>query len=44
MGMLGIFVIWKEFLGGDKYVRFDEEEVLETITTIYLDGVRDRGR
>jgi AcrR family transcriptional regulator len=44
MGMLGIFVIWKEFLGGDRYVRFDEEEVLETITTIYLDGVRNRGR
>lgn len=44
MGMLGIFIIWKEFLGGDRYVRFDEEEVLETITTIYLDGVRNRGR
>jgi len=44
VGMLGIFVIWKEFLGGDRYVRFDEEEVLETITTIFLDGVRNRGR
>ncbi|MEW6572325.1 MAG: TetR/AcrR family transcriptional regulator [Bacillota bacterium] len=44
MGMLGIFVVWSEFLGGDKYVRFDDEEVLDTIISIYLDGVRSHGR
>ncbi|MEW6446905.1 MAG: TetR/AcrR family transcriptional regulator [Bacillota bacterium] len=44
MGMLGIFVVWSEFLGGDKYIRFEDEEVLDTIIAIYLDGVRRRGR
>lgn len=43
MGMLGIFVVWSEFLGGDKYLRFDDEAVLDTIISIYLDGVRGRG-
>ncbi len=41
-GMTGIFVLWKEFLGGEKYIAFDEEKVIETVVDIYLNGVRKR--
>jgi len=39
-GMAAIFVAWKEFLPGDKYVRFDDDEVIKNIVSIFLYGVK----
>ena len=41
-GMTGIFVLWKEYLAGDKYIAFEEEGVIDTITDIFLNGIRKR--
>jgi len=38
--MAAIFVAWKEFLPGDKYVRFDDDEVIKNIVSIFLYGVK----
>lgn len=39
-GMAAIFVAWKEFLQGDKYIRFDEDEVIKSIVSLFLYGVQ----
>lgn len=39
-GMAVIFVALKEFLNGDKFVRFDDDEIIRTIVSIFLYGVR----
>ncbi len=41
-GMVAIFVLWKEFLFGDKYIAFDEEEVIETVVDIFLNGILNK--
>ena len=41
-GMTGIFVLWREYLAGDKYIAFEEEIVIDTIADIYLNGIRKR--
>lgn len=40
VGMVGVFVIWKQFLQADKYLSFDDENLVETIVDIFLNGVR----
>lgn len=40
VGMVGVFVVWKQFLHGDKYLDFDDESLTETIVDIFLNGVR----
>lgn len=39
-GMLGIFVAWRGFLQGDKFVRFDDNEIVDEIVKIFLYGVK----
>jgi len=41
-GMTGIFVLWREYLAGDKYIAFEEDIVIDTIADIYLNGIRKR--
>lgn len=41
VGMMGVFVLWREFLQGDKYVSFDNETVIDSIVEIFLNGVRN---
>lgn len=43
VGMAGIYVVWKEFLQGDRYVSFEEDEVIQSIVSIFLNGVRRTG-
>lgn len=43
IGMIGIFVMWREFLTADKFVAFDEEQVVDVIVDIYLNGIRKNG-
>ncbi|PKM82688.1 MAG: hypothetical protein CVU89_04090 [Firmicutes bacterium HGW-Firmicutes-14] len=40
IGMVGAFVLWKEFLLGDKYISFDEDELIKQLVDIYLTGIR----
>lgn len=41
VGMVGIFVLWKEFLFGDKHVVFDEQEFITNMVDIFLHGIRN---
>lgn len=40
VGMVGVFVMWKQFLHADKYLNFDDESLTETIVDIFLNGIR----
>lgn len=40
VGMIGVFVIWKEYLLADKYVSFNDEDVINGVVGIFLNGVR----
>lgn len=40
VGMVGVFVIWKQFLQAGKYLDFNYESLTETIVDIFLNGVR----
>ncbi len=40
VGMTGIFVLWKMFMFGDKYVSFDEDILVENIVDVFLNGIR----
>lgn len=39
-GMIFIFILWKEVLQADNYVNFNEDEVIDKVVDIYLNGVR----
>lgn len=41
-GMAGVFVIWKEFLFGDRIIAFDQNTVIETVVDIFLHGIKKR--
>ncbi|MBU7005390.1 TetR/AcrR family transcriptional regulator [Phosphitispora fastidiosa] len=41
-GMTGIFVLWREYLAGEKYIAFEDEKVVDAIADIYLNGIRKR--
>lgn len=40
IGMAVTFVAWSAILGGDKYVKFDPDEVVDGIVDIFLHGVK----
>lgn len=40
VGMIGVFVFWRDFLVADKYVSFDNEIVIDSVVEIFLNGVR----
>ncbi len=40
VGMVGVFVVWKEFLLADKYVSFDDDLVIEQVVDLFLNGIR----
>lgn len=40
VGMTGIFVLWKTYLSGDKYISFDENTVIKNVVDIFLNGIR----
>lgn len=42
VGMVGVFVVWKEFLQADKYVSFDEDIVVDELVKIFLNGMRNK--
>lgn len=42
VGMAGIFVLWRDFLQADKFVRFDDDTVIENIVDIFLNGLRKK--
>lgn len=41
VGMMGIFLAWREFLKAEKYVKFDEEKIIDEIVKIFLYGVKN---
>jgi AcrR family transcriptional regulator len=41
-GMLGIFIAWRGFLQGDKFIKFNDDEVIEEIVKIFLYGVKNQ--
>lgn len=41
-GMAVIFVAIKEFLNGDKFVQFDDDEIIKTIVSVFLYGVQKK--
>ena len=41
VGMMGIFVLWKTYLSGDKYISFDENTVMKNVVDIFLNGIRE---
>ena len=41
VGMMGIFVLWKTYLSGDKYISFDENTVIKNVVDIFLNGIRE---
>ncbi|MFZ5640543.1 MAG: TetR/AcrR family transcriptional regulator [Bacillota bacterium] len=41
-GMLGIFIAWRGYLHGDKFIKFDDDEVIEEIVKIFLYGVKNQ--
>ncbi len=42
VGMMGFFVLWKEFLLADKYVDFNSETVIDSVIEVFLNGVRNK--
>lgn len=40
VGMAIIFVMWKDFLMGNKYIQFNDEEVIDNIIDIFLYGIK----
>ena len=40
VGMMGIFILWKTYLSGDKYISFDENTVIKNVVDIFLNGIR----
>lgn len=41
VGMIGVFVLWREFLLADKYVSFNDDTVIDSVVDIFLNGVRN---
>lgn len=41
VGMMGIFILWKTCLSGDKYISFDENTVMKNVVDIFLNGIRE---
>ena len=39
VGMMAIFVIWKNVFEGERYVKFADEEVVSAIVDIFLNGM-----
>lgn len=44
VGMLGVFLAWRGFIQGEKYVKFDEDDFVEEIVKIFLYGVKNHQR
>ena len=40
VGMVGVFVMWKEFLKADKHDSFTEDQVVGEIVDIFLNGIK----
>lgn len=40
LGMLTVFVVWQDILQADTYKEFNENEVIEEVLDIYLNGIK----